>query len=37
VQLHVVLPPTEEPDLAEFLKSWQPKQAFNPRAGLEDA
>ncbi|HVC60796.1 MAG TPA: DnaJ C-terminal domain-containing protein [Acetobacteraceae bacterium] len=37
VQLHVVLPPADEPDLAGFLKSWQPKQAFNPRAGLEDA
>ncbi len=37
VQLHVVLPPSEEPDLAEFLKTWQPKQPFNPRAGLEDA
>lgn len=37
VQLHVVLPPEEEPDLAAFLKTWQPKQAFNPRAGLEDA
>ncbi len=36
VQLHVVLPPTEEPELAEFLKSWKPRQAFNPRAGLED-
>jgi len=37
VQLHIVLPPAEEPELAEFLKSWQPKQPFNPRAGLEDA
>jgi DnaJ-class molecular chaperone len=37
VQLHVVLPPAEEPELAAFLKSWQPRQAFNPRAGLEDA
>ncbi len=37
VQLHVVLPPTEEPDLAAFLKTWKPQQAFNPRAGLEDA
>jgi DnaJ-class molecular chaperone len=37
VQLHVVLPPAEEPGLAEFLRTWQPNQAFNPRAGLEDA
>lgn len=37
VQLHVVLPPSEEPALAEFLKTWKPAQAFNPRAGLEDA
>jgi len=37
VQLHVVLPPADEPELAEFLKSWQPRQPFNPRAGLEDA
>jgi DnaJ-class molecular chaperone len=37
VQLHVVLPPEEEPDLAAFLKTWEPKQPFNPRAGLEDA
>jgi DnaJ-class molecular chaperone len=37
VQLHVVLPPEDEPELAEFLKSWQPAHPFNPRAGLEDA
>ena len=37
VQLHVVLPPAEEPQLAEFLKSWEPAHPFNPRAGLEDA
>jgi DnaJ-class molecular chaperone len=37
VQLHVVLPPQEEPQLAEFLKSWQPVHSFNPRSGLEDA
>src|SRR5579863_2822963 len=24
VQLHVVLPPAEEPELAEFLKAWEP-------------
>ena len=36
VQLHVVLPPTEEPELAEFMKTWEPRHPFNPRAGLED-
>ncbi|HUB11709.1 MAG TPA: DnaJ C-terminal domain-containing protein [Acetobacteraceae bacterium] len=37
VQLHIVLPPAEEPELAAFMKTWQPQHAFNPRAGLEDA
>jgi DnaJ-class molecular chaperone len=37
VQLHVVLPPSEEPELAAFLKTWQPRHPFNPRSGLEDA
>lgn len=37
VQLHVVLPPAEEPELAEFLKGWKPRHAFNPRDGLESA
>ena len=37
VQLHVVLPPVEEPELAEFLKTWKPLHPFNPRAGLESA
>lgn len=36
VQLRVVLPPAEEPELTEFLKTWEPKHPFNPRAGLED-
>jgi len=36
VQLHVVVPPGNEPALAEFLKTWTPKAPFNPRAGLED-
>ena len=36
VQLHVVQPPGEEPELAAFLRDWTPKQPFNPRAGLED-
>jgi DnaJ-class molecular chaperone len=37
VQLHIVLPPGEEPELAAFLKDWTPRNDFNPRAGLEDA
>jgi len=37
VQLHVVVPPGDEPDLAAFLKTWQPKTPFDPRRGLEDA
>ena len=35
VQLHVVLPPGQEPALAEFLREWQPERPFNPRDGLE--
>ena len=37
VRLQVVVPPGEEPALADFLRSWKPNHAFNPRAGLEDA
>ncbi|MBS0644538.1 MAG: DnaJ domain-containing protein [Proteobacteria bacterium] len=33
VQLQVVLPPGEEPALAEFLKTWTPSKPFNPREG----
>ena len=33
VQLKVVVPPGNEPELAEFLKTWTPKQSFNPREG----
>jgi DnaJ-class molecular chaperone len=36
VQLHVVLPPGDEPELAEFLKGWTPRRTSDPRAGLED-
>ena len=36
VQLHVVQPPGEEPELAAFLRDWTPQHPFNPRAGLED-
>jgi len=35
VELHVVVPPGEEPELAEFLKTWKPRHAVDPRAGLE--
>lgn len=36
VQLHVVVPPGDEPDLAAFLKTWNPRTSFDPRRGLED-
>ncbi len=31
VQLQVVLPPGDEPELAEFLRTWTPKGTVNPR------
>jgi len=37
VELHPVLPPENEAELAEFLKTWKPLHAFNPRAGMETA
>lgn len=33
VQLQVVLPPGNEPELAEFLKNWTPRNKVNPREG----
>jgi DnaJ-class molecular chaperone len=33
VQLQVVVPPGDEPELSEFLKSWTPRGKSNPRAG----
>jgi len=36
VQLHVVLPAEQEPELAAFLKTWSPQHPFNPRDGLEE-
>ncbi len=33
VQLQVVLPPGDEPELAEFLKDWTPRNTRNPREG----
>src|SRR5579883_1673643 len=35
VELHPVLPPAEEPELAEFLRSWQPRHPINPREPSE--
>jgi DnaJ-class molecular chaperone len=34
VELHPVLPPEEEPELAEFLRTWEPRHPFNPRSGM---
>jgi DnaJ-class molecular chaperone len=36
VELHVMLPPSEEPELAEFLKTWKPRHDFDPRAGIAE-
>ncbi|HTH97032.1 MAG TPA: DnaJ C-terminal domain-containing protein [Stellaceae bacterium] len=36
VVLKIVLPPQAEPELAEFLETWQPYHAFDPRAGLKE-
>jgi DnaJ-class molecular chaperone len=33
VQLNVIVPPADEPELAEFLKSWTPRKDINPREG----
>jgi len=33
VQLKVVVPPGDEPELAAFLKTWTPRTSFNPREG----
>jgi DnaJ-class molecular chaperone len=33
VQLQVVVPPGDEPELAEFLRSWTPRKDVNPREG----
>ena len=35
VELVPVLPPADEPELAEFLKSWKPRHPTDPRAGME--
>ena len=36
VELQVAVPPGDEPELAEFLRHWQPRQTTNPRAGMEE-
>ncbi len=35
VELNVVLPPGNEPALADFLRGWKPQHPFDPRADLE--
>lgn len=35
VELKVIVPSGEEPELAEFLKSWKPRNGFTPRSGME--
>jgi DnaJ-class molecular chaperone len=35
VELHPVLPPAEEPELAEFLRNWKPRHPIDPRADME--
>ncbi len=36
VELKLVLPPGEEPELAEFLRTWKPHNGFTPRSGMEN-
>jgi len=35
VELLIVLPPGDEPELKAFLESWKPRHAFDPRAKFE--
>jgi DnaJ-class molecular chaperone len=37
VELNVVVPPGDEPELAEFLSSWTPRHASTPRGEWESA
>ena len=37
VELRIVIPSGEEPELEAFLASWQPKHPSDPRAGMEAA
>jgi len=34
VVLKLVLPPSDEPELSQFLEGWTPKHRFDPRAGM---
>jgi DnaJ-class molecular chaperone len=34
VELHPVLPPAEEPELAEFLRNWKPRHPVDPRTNM---
>jgi DnaJ-class molecular chaperone len=34
VELNVVVPPGEEPELSEFLKNWTPRHDRSPRSGM---
>ena len=36
VELHTVIPPVEEPELAEFLKTWKPQHPADPRANMKE-
>jgi DnaJ-class molecular chaperone len=35
VELVPVLPPADEPELTEFLKTWKPRHPTDPRADME--
>ncbi|MDR3436949.1 J domain-containing protein [Telmatospirillum sp.] len=35
VELKIVLAPETDPDLDDFLKTWNPRQSFDPRAGMK--
>jgi DnaJ-class molecular chaperone len=35
VELHPILPPAEEPELAEFLRTWKPRHPIDPRTGMD--
>jgi DnaJ-class molecular chaperone len=37
VELHPVVPPADEPELAEFLRTWKPRHPIDPRADMEVA
>jgi DnaJ-class molecular chaperone len=35
VELQVIVPPGDEPELAAFLRGWEPRHKVDPRAGME--